>query len=156
MRRRKSSARSHRRTKFARSDYVDEGEEGPSDEASGGEYAGEEEGENAGMGMLTARGKTTPWGRRHIFQQPDEDDELMMYASLKKIHLPQFPRRKSDTYVAAQRLSATNVLAQKRRTTETGLVRHARSGEDDSDFSSASPPSSLSLYSLPTRAFYID
>ena len=83
VRRRKSSAGSHHRTEIARSDSVDEGEEGPSDEASGGGYV-DEEGENAGMGTVTARGKTMPWGRRHIFQQPDEeDDELMMYASLK-------------------------------------------------------------------------
>ncbi|KAI0248250.1 hypothetical protein BJV78DRAFT_1284957 [Lactifluus subvellereus] len=106
-----SSAGSHHRTEFARSDYVDEGEEGPSDEASGGEYA-DEEGENAG------------------WQPDEEDDEFMMHASLKdnprKIHLPRFPRRKSVTNVTAQRLSATNVLAQKRRTTETGLRSAAR------------------------------
>jgi hypothetical protein len=39
----------------APSDYIDEGEEGPSDEASGGEYVDEGEGENAGIGTLTAR-----------------------------------------------------------------------------------------------------
>ncbi|KAI0246379.1 hypothetical protein BJV78DRAFT_1286456 [Lactifluus subvellereus] len=92
MRRRKSSAGSHQSTKFARSDYIDEGEEGPSDEASGGEYADEEEGENVGMGTVTARGRTMPWGRRHIFQQPDEeDDELMMYANSRVLPHPHSP-----------------------------------------------------------------
>jgi hypothetical protein len=62
VRRRKSSAGSHYRTEIAPSDYVDEGEEGPSDEASGGGYVDEQEGENAGRlaGTLTrARGPKT-------------------------------------------------------------------------------------------------
>ena len=81
VRRRKSSVGSQHRTEVTRSDYVDEGEEAPSDEADGREYVDEEEGENAGIGTLTARGKTVPWGRKRIFQQPDDDDdELMMYA----------------------------------------------------------------------------
>ncbi|KAI0252161.1 hypothetical protein BJV78DRAFT_1153918 [Lactifluus subvellereus] len=130
VRRRKSSAGSHHRTEVARSDSVDEGEEGPSDEASGGGYV-DDEVENAGMGTLTVRGKTMPRGQKHIFQQPDEeDDELMMYASLKdkpqkthphvETHLPRLPCRKSVINITAQRLSATNVSTQKRRTTETG------------------------------------
>jgi hypothetical protein len=74
----------HRRTEVAPSDHVDEGEEGQSDEDSGGEYVDEEEGEIAGMDTLTGRGKTMPWGRKHIRHEPDEeDDELMMYANLK-------------------------------------------------------------------------
>ncbi|KAI0252179.1 hypothetical protein BJV78DRAFT_1205491, partial [Lactifluus subvellereus] len=90
VKRHKSSAGSHHRTEVARSDSVDEGEEGPPDEVSGGEYVDEGEVENAGMGTLTAHGKTMPWGRKHIFQQPDEeDDELMMYASLKVL-LPSY------------------------------------------------------------------
>ncbi|KAI0246880.1 hypothetical protein BJV78DRAFT_1355869 [Lactifluus subvellereus] len=65
-------------------DEVDEGGEGPSDEASCGECVDEEEGENAGIGTLTARGNTMPWDRQYTYHKPDgEDDELMMYASLK-------------------------------------------------------------------------
>ena len=84
VRRRKSSGDLHRRTEVAPSDHVDEGEEGQSDEDSGGEYVDEEEGEISGMDTLTGRGKTMPWGRKHIRHEPDEeDDELMMYANLK-------------------------------------------------------------------------
>jgi hypothetical protein len=71
--------------------YVDEDEEGPPDEASRGEYVDEEEGENAGIGTLTAHGKTMmSWGRKHICHEPDEDDdELKMHASLKVL-LPSY------------------------------------------------------------------
>jgi hypothetical protein len=52
VRRPKSSGGSHHshssRPEIARSDYVDEGEEGRLDEASGREYVDEEEGENVG------------------------------------------------------------------------------------------------------------
>ena len=82
---RKPSAGSHRRTEVAPSDYIDEGEEGPLDEASGGEYLDKDDGENAGISTLTARGKTMPWGRKHIRHEPDEEDELMMYVNLKML-----------------------------------------------------------------------
>jgi hypothetical protein len=60
MRRPKYSAGSHHRTEVAPSDYIDEGEEGLSYEASRGEYLDEDEGEDAGIGTLTGRGKTMP------------------------------------------------------------------------------------------------
>jgi hypothetical protein len=66
---------SYHRTEVAPSDHVDEGEEGRSDEDSGGECVDEEEGEIAGMDTLTRRGKTTPWGRKHIPHEPDEEDD---------------------------------------------------------------------------------
>jgi hypothetical protein len=53
---------------------------------------GEEEGENAGIGMLTAHGKTMPWSRKHICHEPDEEDDgLMIYANLKALPHPPSP-----------------------------------------------------------------
>jgi len=66
VRRRKPSAGLHHRTEVAPSDYVDEGEEPPSDEASGGECIDEEKDENAGVGALTARGKTAIGPKTHL------------------------------------------------------------------------------------------
>jgi hypothetical protein len=45
----------------------------------------EDEGKNAGIGTLTARGKTMPWSRKRIRHEPDEEDELMIYANLKML-----------------------------------------------------------------------
>ena len=53
-----------------------------------------------------------------------------------EIDVPRLPCRKSVTNITAQRLSATNVSAQERRTTERAQgVGHVRSGEDEPDLS---------------------
>ncbi|KAI0246883.1 hypothetical protein BJV78DRAFT_94852 [Lactifluus subvellereus] len=160
VRRHKSSAGFHHRTEVAPSGDVDEGGEGPSGEASCEEYVDEKEGENAGIGTLTARGRTMPWDRQYTYHSQMGDDELMMYASLKDnpqmIHLP---RRKGSL------LSRRGVYQRRtfqcrsvgRRRLAQG-VRHARSGEDGPDLSSASPPSyryrflDRFLYLLSTRS----
>ena len=61
----------------------------------------EDEGKNAGIGTLTARGKTRPWGRTHIRHEPDEEDGLMMYANLKMLPSCYCARHSRPSFVDA-------------------------------------------------------
>lgn len=122
--RRKSSASSRRVSRRVLSDA--------SDSVSGGggdEHVDEEEVENAiASSSPGPDGKSVPWGKKHIRQLPDEeDDELMMYAKRNpqkgplphETHTPRPPRPKSVTNVTASRPPATDPSTQKRRNADS-------------------------------------
>jgi hypothetical protein len=81
MGRRKSSASSRRVSRRVLSDASDSVSRGG---GGGDEYVDEEEVENAiASSSPGLDGKSVPWGKKHIRQLPDEeDDELMMYAKV--------------------------------------------------------------------------
>ncbi|KAF8272170.1 hypothetical protein EI94DRAFT_1796316 [Lactarius quietus] len=141
--RRKSSASSRRVSRRVPSDASDSvgGGDSRSTVAVGGggdEYVDEEEVENAiASSSPGPGGKAVPWGKNHIRQLPDEeDDELMMYAKRNtqkrplphEIHTPRPPRPKSVTNVTASRPPATDPSTQKRRNADTnsGSISRAK------------------------------
>ncbi|KAN0139816.1 hypothetical protein V8E53_002478 [Lactarius tabidus] len=126
MGRRKSSASSRRVSRRVLSDASDSVSGGG---GGGDEYVDEEEVENAiASSSPGPDGKSVPWGKKHIRQLPDEeDDELMMYAKrnppkgphMLEVHTPRPPRPKSVTNVTASRPPATDPSTQKRRNADS-------------------------------------
>jgi len=143
--RRKSSASSRRVSRRMLSDTSDSGGVGGGSQSTaaaaagggGDEYVDEEEVENAiASSSPGPDGKAVPWGKKHIRQLPDEeDDELMMYAKRNpqkglphEIHTPRPPRPKSVTNVTASRPPTTNTSTQKRRNADlnSGSIPRAK------------------------------